>query len=56
MKSDYWAMVVVPPDRIPVTATEEGWIKAVNAMARVGHPDAILTAYTAALARCAPVQ
>lgn len=51
MKSGYWAMVVVPPDRIPVTATEEGWINAVNAMARVGNPDAILTAYQAALKR-----
>ena len=27
MKSGYWAMVVTPPDRIPVTATEEGWMQ-----------------------------
>ena len=36
MKSGYWAMVVTPPDRIPVTATEEGWMAAVLAMARSG--------------------
>ena len=29
MKGGYWAMVVTPPDRIPVTATEEGWMAAV---------------------------
>jgi len=51
MKSNYWAMVVVPPDRVPVTATEESWIKAVLAMARVASPDAATRAYAAALQR-----
>ncbi len=37
MKSGYWAMVVTPPERIPVTATEDGWMAAVLAMARVGR-------------------
>jgi tetratricopeptide (TPR) repeat protein len=51
MKSSYWAMVVTPPDRIPVTATEEGWMTAVLAMARTGDADAAAKAYEAALKR-----
>jgi hypothetical protein len=51
MKSDYWAMVVTPPDRIPVTATEDGWIAAVLAMARVDKGDSAARAYAAALKR-----
>jgi hypothetical protein len=35
MASGYWAMVVTAPDRIPVTATEDGWLAAVLAKARV---------------------
>ena len=49
--SNYWAMVVTPPDRIPATATEDGWVNAVIAMARVGSPDAALKGYEAALKR-----
>jgi Flp pilus assembly protein TadD len=44
-------MVVTPPDRIPVTATEDGWIKAVLAMARTGGHEATTLAYMAALKR-----
>ena len=51
MKSGYWAMVVTPPDRIPVTATEDGWLAAVMAMARSGTSEAVVKAYTAALKR-----
>jgi hypothetical protein len=51
MKGGYWAMVAVPPDRIPATATEESWMTAVLAMARVAEPAAGLQAYTAALKR-----
>lgn len=47
----YWAMVVTPPDRIPVTANENGWVNAVIAMARVGGADAAMKGYTAALKR-----
>lgn len=47
----YWAMVVTPPDRIPATATEDGWVSAVIAMARVGGPDAAQKGYEAALKR-----
>jgi tetratricopeptide (TPR) repeat protein len=51
MASGYWAMVVMPPDRIPVTATEEGWLAAVLALARVSDPITSAQAYAAALSR-----
>ncbi len=51
IKGGYWAMVAMPPDRIPVTATEEGWMAAVLAMARVDKGDAATQAYAAALKR-----
>jgi hypothetical protein len=51
MKSGYWAMVVTPPDRIPVTATEDRWLAAVLAMSRTGEADAATKAYAAALKR-----
>ena len=51
MKSGYWAMVVTPPDRIPATATEDGWVSAVVAMARVESGDNAIRAYQAALKR-----
>lgn len=50
MKSDYWAMVVTPPDRIPVTATEKGWMDAVLAAAR-SDGEAAARGYAAALKR-----
>jgi tetratricopeptide (TPR) repeat protein len=46
-----WAMVVTPPDRIPATATEEGWVNAVIAMARVSGGDAAAKGYETALKR-----
>lgn len=46
-----WAMVAVAPDRIPATATEDAWMNAVLAMARVASPRASTTAFTTALAR-----
>lgn len=50
-KSSYWAMVTMPPERIPVTATEPAYLTAVAAMERVAEPGASLAAYTAALWR-----
>lgn len=47
----YWAMVAMPPDRIPVTANENGWVNAVIAMARTSGPEAALVGYRTALAR-----
>lgn len=51
IKGGYWAMVVTPPHRIPVSATEEGWLAAVLAMARSGGAEAATQAYAAALQR-----
>jgi len=49
-RSGYWAMVAVPPDRVPVTASEEDYVKAAVALERVA-PDAARRAYGAALER-----
>lgn len=50
-KSGYWAMVVMPPDRIPATAGESAYLQAVAAMERVGGGQAASKAYTALLQR-----
>ncbi len=49
--SNYWAMVTTPPDRVPVTATESGYLAAVAAMERVGNPRATTMAYASFLRR-----
>lgn len=51
MKSNYWSMVVTPPDRIPVTAAEDDWLRAVLAFARVDRGDGAKRAYAAVLQR-----
>jgi hypothetical protein len=51
IKSGYWAMVVTAPDKIPVTATEPGWIHAMVAMERTGDREATIAGYRAALQR-----
>ncbi|MDB5945639.1 MAG: bacteriocin-processing peptidase family protein [Ramlibacter sp.] len=51
LKSGYWAMVVTPPDRIPVTATEPGWINAMVALERTGNREATIAGYQAAVQR-----
>lgn len=51
LKGAYWAMVVVPPDRIPATATEARWTESVLAFARTADASAARTAYAAALRR-----
>ena len=44
-KSDYWAMLVLPAGRIPATATEITYLPALVAMARVGSPQYVISAY-----------
>ena len=51
MRSGYWAMVAVPPGRIPVTASEERWLGAVAAFERTGNAAAARTAYSGFLER-----
>jgi len=50
-KSRYWAMVTMPPGRIPATATELGYLTAISAMERVGESRATILAYSAFLER-----
>jgi hypothetical protein len=40
MRSGYWAMVAVPPGRIPATAVEPQWLSSVAALERVDLPAA----------------
>lgn len=47
----YWAMVVMPPDQIPATATESRWLDALLGLARGGNAEATVRGYRAALAR-----
>jgi tetratricopeptide (TPR) repeat protein len=50
-KSDYWAMVTMPPGRIPATAGEADYLAAISAMERVGEPGATQLAYSTFLER-----
>ena len=53
-RSGYWAMVAVPPERIPATADETRWLGAIAATERVGGASgarAGLTAYEQFLKR-----
>jgi hypothetical protein len=50
-RSNYWAMVAVPPDRIPATAQEASWLSAIAAVERAGQATAARTAYTTFLKR-----
>jgi tetratricopeptide (TPR) repeat protein len=51
MRSGYWAMVALPPDRIPATAEESRWLSAVSALERTGNARAARTAYEKFLER-----
>ena len=50
-RSGYWAMVALPPDRIPVTADEERWLAAIAALERTGDANNARTAYDTFLKR-----
>lgn len=50
-RSGYWAMVALPPERIPATAHAERWLSAIAATERAGGAAAARTAYTAYLQR-----
>jgi tetratricopeptide (TPR) repeat protein len=49
--SKYWAMVAMPPPRLPATATEAGYGAAVVAIERLGYVSEARQAYEAMLAR-----
>jgi len=50
-RGDYWAMVALPPGRIPATAQEDRWLSAVIAFEKSGDSQAIRKAYSSFLAR-----
>jgi hypothetical protein len=50
MRSGYWAMVAVPPDRIPATADEGRWLASIAAVER-GDPRTARVAYRTFLGR-----
>jgi hypothetical protein len=50
-ESHYWAMVTMPPDRLPATATESSYLPAIVAMERVAEPRAARDAYRSFLGR-----
>jgi hypothetical protein len=47
----HWAMVAVPPDRVPATATESRYAEAVIALEKAGQIQRAATAYEAMLKR-----
>jgi tetratricopeptide (TPR) repeat protein len=50
-RSGYWAMVTMPPDRIPVTADEGRWLSSIAALERAGGRSAARLAYASFLKR-----
>jgi tetratricopeptide (TPR) repeat protein len=50
-RSGYWAMVAVPPGRIPATADEARWLSAIAALERAGGVEPARRAYAAFLER-----
>ena len=50
-RSGYWAMVAVPPERIPATAEEGRWLGSVVAFERLNAPGRNRVAYAAFLER-----
>lgn len=50
-RADYWAMVVMPPDRLPYTAEEIPYLRSVATLERLGHHEEAAQAYAAVLGR-----
>jgi hypothetical protein len=50
-RSGYWAMVAMPPGRIPATADEARWLAAIAALERAGGAEPARRAYAAFLER-----
>ncbi|MGF1610231.1 MAG: PA2778 family cysteine peptidase [Kiloniellales bacterium] len=50
-RGDYWALVVLPPERLPATADQRAALAAAVALERVERPNAAAQAYRAVLSR-----
>ncbi|MGE5641155.1 MAG: PA2778 family cysteine peptidase [Clostridia bacterium] len=51
LRTGYWAMVAVPPDRIPATAEESRWLSSIAALEHSGDARTARTAYETFLKR-----
>lgn len=50
-RSEYWGLLVLPPNRLPGKAEEGAWLEAVAGLERTGELQAATVAYAAALKR-----
>ncbi len=50
-RSGYWAMLAMPPDRIPATVNEERWLASIAALEHAGDASNARTAYETFLKR-----
>lgn len=50
-RAGHWALLVLPPDRLPVTATESSYLNAVVQLETLGRTEAARRAYQNALSR-----
>lgn len=50
-RGGYWALVVLPPDELPVSATELASLRAAAGLERLGHDEAAASAYETIAAR-----
>jgi len=50
-RGEFWGLLVLPPDRLPATADEGGWLEAVAGLERTGQWQGAAVGYSAALKR-----
>lgn len=50
-RSDYWGLLVLPPDELPVTVREGAWIEAVLGLEKAGRNEEAIIAYETSLKR-----
>lgn len=50
-RSDYWGLLVQPPNQLPAIAEEDKWLSAVSGVENTGQWQAAATGYTTALKR-----
>lgn len=50
-RTDYWALIIVPPDQVPVTASAKRYLQATLDLEQTGHVEAANKAYSTATKR-----
>jgi hypothetical protein len=48
-RTDHWGLLVMPPERLPETVSEENWLKAAHGLELAGRHEEALAAYATAL-------